>query len=193
MHNVPDRDHMDRFEGYKEALTKHGLPFQAGLVFKNRVTPAGGATVMKLIMSMPNRPTAICFADPLLGVGAAKEAHGMGVRIPEDLSIVGFDDTDVRYGVHPTLTAVCQDAGVLGYEAAFWLTRSVTGLDRGSFQKTVPTSFEVNESTGPPPISTIEPNRRDTEPGRIDQWATGAVGPAAELTGPAGHGTGESS
>jgi DNA-binding LacI/PurR family transcriptional regulator len=151
MHNVPDRDHLDRLEGYKEALANHGLPFDERLVFRHPISLGAGGTVMKMIASMAERPSAVFFADPLLAVGCIKKAHELGVRIPADMSVVGFDDTDVRFGVHPTLTAVCQGATELGYEAARWLARAVTSPSKSSFKKTIPTFFEVNQSTGPPP------------------------------------------
>ena len=151
MHNVPDRDHMDRFEGYKQALANHGLPFDDKLVFRHRYTLAGGATVMQVVLTMRDPPTALYFADPLLAVGAVKQAHESQVRIPEDLSIIGFDDTNIRFSVYPTLTAVCQDAGALGYEAALHMTRRLQGQTNGKFQKSLPTFFEVNRSTGRPP------------------------------------------
>jgi LacI family transcriptional regulator len=155
VHNVPDRDHQDRLGGYREALEKNGLPFDESLVFRQRYTLAGGATILKMAMSMRDRPTAIFFADPLLSVGAVKKAHASGIHIPDDISIVGFDDTDLRYGVHPTMTAVCQDASALGFEASYRLTRQLNGHERGVFQITVPTFFEVHESTGPPPRDAV--------------------------------------
>ena len=101
---------------------------------------------------MASPPTAIYFADPLLAVGAVNKAHKLGIRIPDEMSIIGFDDTDVRYSVYPTLTAVCQDASALGFEAALWLTRRVSGsVNHDTLQKTLPTFFEVNQSTGPAP------------------------------------------
>ncbi len=150
MHNVPDRDHLDRFDGYRQALEAHDIPFDPMLVFRQPFTLAGGATVIEMIMSLANRPTAVFFADPLLGIGAAKKAHAIGLRIPDDLSIIGFDDTDMRFAVHPTLTAVCQDARMLGYEAALWLSRSINGSVNGELlRKTIPTFLEINASTGP--------------------------------------------
>lgn len=147
MHNLPDRDHLDRYEGYKSALEEHGLPVCEELVFRQPFTLAGGATVIDMILNQPEHPTAIFFADPLLGVGAVKKAHARGLRIPDDLSIVGFDDTDLRFAVHPTLTAVCQDARALGQEAARWLARKLNGDPENIFQKTITTFFEINEST----------------------------------------------
>lgn len=154
-HNIPDRDHTDRLDGYKEALAKHGLAFRQDFVFKHPATLAGGATVLKMAMSMSERPTAIYYADWLLAVGGIKAAHEMGVRVPDDISIVGFDDTNMRQAVHPTLTAVCQNAVKLGAEAGTRLAQLLTGERKEPFQITAPSFFEINESTGPPPESVV--------------------------------------
>lgn len=153
MHNIPDRDHLDRLAGYKDALLEAGLPFDDQLVFKQPVTLEGGASIVSVMMTMKDRPTALFFADPLLAVGATKQAHRSGIRVPEDLSIIGFDDTNVRYGVHPTLSAVCQDAMNLGFEAARWLTGVIEGTASGPLRKTLTTFLEINESTTHPPPS----------------------------------------
>ncbi|GMU81646.1 MAG: LacI family transcriptional regulator [Planctomycetota bacterium] len=150
MHNVPDRDHVDRFEAYRAALAAHGAPYDEQLVYRHPSTLAGGATIMTMLRSRAERPTAIFFADPVLAVGAMKRAAELGVQIPGDLSIVGFDDTDMRFAVHPTLTAVCQDASLLGLEAARWLTR---GVFSEPLRRTIPTFFEINASVGPAPGS----------------------------------------
>jgi DNA-binding LacI/PurR family transcriptional regulator len=148
---VPDCDHIDRLEGYKEALRKHSLPYEESLVLRQAANLAGGRTVMGLLNTMRPRPTAIFCADPTLAVGAVNTAHGMGLRIPQDISVVGFDDSNVRHFVFPTLTAVCQDASTLGFEAAHGLARILSGEVAQGFQSTAPTFFEVNNSTGPPP------------------------------------------
>jgi DNA-binding LacI/PurR family transcriptional regulator len=155
MHVVPDCDHLDRLAGYQQALSSQGLPFDERLVFKHQANLAGGATVMEMVMSMANRPTAIFIADPLLAVGAVNKAHEMGVRIPDDISVIGFDDGDLRYSVYPKLTAVCQDAAGLGFEATVRLTRMLNGSSESSFQATMPSFFEVNDSTGPPPDNPV--------------------------------------
>jgi DNA-binding LacI/PurR family transcriptional regulator len=150
MHVIADCDHLDRFEGYREAMAGHGLPFEDRLVLRFPASLAGGATAMALLSRMPNRPTAVYFADPLLAVGAVNKAHDLGVSIPDDMSVVGFDDSDIRHSVYPTLTAVCQDAAQLGFEAASRLTRMLTCKKAERFQVTIPSFFEANASTGPP-------------------------------------------
>lgn len=150
MHNTRDRDHLDRFDGYCEALAAHAIPFDERLVFRHPYTKEGGAAAVNIAITMRPRPTAIVFADPQTSIGAIKRAYELGVRIPDDLSIVGFDDTDARYGACPTLTAVCQDAARLGYEAARWLTRNLTGAAAVGLRRTFPTFFEVNQTTAPP-------------------------------------------
>ncbi len=150
MHNIADRDHADRRQGYRDALAKHKIPFQENYVFEYPWTMSGGATVMEMLMNMKNRPTAIYFADPMLAVGGVKKAVESGVHVPRDISIIGFDDTDVRFSVHPTLTAVCQDAAGLGFEAASWLASSLEQPGEMRLQKRVPTFFEINHSTAPP-------------------------------------------
>lgn len=158
MHNVPDRDHMDRYEGYKIAIGKRGIPVREDFIFRHPVTLAGGATVMKMAMSMQPRPTAMYFADPILAVGAIKKAHELGVKVPDEMSFIGFDDTNTRHTVYPTLTAVCQDAATLGLEAARWLTRTLNKPAKEPLRKTIPSFFEVNQSTAPPPGCVIDAN-----------------------------------
>ncbi len=150
MNTVPDCDHMDRFEGYKQAHATFGLSVSEEIVFRHQASLVGGATVMKLAMAMSDRPTAIYLADPLLAVGAINKAHQMGVAIPDQMSIIGFDDAEVRYAVYPTMTAVCQNTSYIGFEAASRLTLMLASGERAGFQKTIPSFFEVHQSTGAP-------------------------------------------
>jgi DNA-binding LacI/PurR family transcriptional regulator len=175
MNAVPDCDHLDRFEGYKEALERNSLPFDEGIVFKQRASLSGGATLVEMLVRVADRPTAVYFADQVLAVGGVNKAHELGLRIPDDLSIVGVDDSEMRYSVHPTMTAVCQDAAQLGFEASLGLTRMVTRASKTCFQKTLPSFFEVNESTGPPGKSAALDVDRGG-PGRDDTGGNGNGG-----------------
>ncbi len=150
MNTIPDCDHFDRLEGYKASLKAHDVPIDQSLIFRNPANLIGGATILKMAMTMANPPTAMVLADPQLAIGAINKAHELGIQIPHDLSIVGFDDGDARFSVYPTMTAVCQDARALGREA----TRALNGLlggDTGQrIRQSVSCFLEIHHSTAPP-------------------------------------------
>jgi DNA-binding LacI/PurR family transcriptional regulator len=156
MNHIPDHDHGDRFDAYRSALSSAGLNYDAELVVKVPADLAGGKSSLNRLLSLPRPPTAVYFADPLACIGAITRAHELGVRIPEDLSIVGFDDADIRFRVWPTLTAVCQNAAQLGFEAALWLTRKLAGRgDHSNLRRQAASFFEVHASTGRPSQSVV--------------------------------------
>src|SRR5262249_47864116 len=146
-----DSDHEARARGYHEAIAAAGLEYDAELVVSMLADLDGGKSTINRLMSSPNPPTAIYFTDPLACAGALGRAHEIGLHIPNDLSIVGFDDGDMRFRTWPTLTAVCQNAAQLGFEASLWLTRKLGSIENGAIRKDMSTFFEVHETTGPPP------------------------------------------
>jgi DNA-binding LacI/PurR family transcriptional regulator len=146
-----DGDHGDRYEAYRATLESRGLlhPDLVGRIPPHRLD---GEKLIRNLMGMPNRPTAVFIADPLVAAGAIHEAHRMGVKIPEDLSIVGFDDTDMRTLLYPRMTAVCQDSRQLGEQAFRRVAALVAGEpERRSKVDAHPAWFEINETTAPPP------------------------------------------
>ena len=157
-----DGDHGNRYEAYRSTLAERGL-LQQSLV--ERIPPhrLDGAKLIRNLMGMPDRPTAVFIADPLVAVGAINEAHNMGVKIPEELSIIGFDDTDMRGLVYPRMTAVCQDSKHLGQAAFEQVLRLAAGngLSADAVAPRHAAWLEINETTGPPPEapSHVLPNR----------------------------------
>ena len=155
VHAIPDSDHAARIEGYHGALRAAGLEIDQELVVSAVASMESGRSTINRLMSLPNPPTAIYFTDPLTCVGALQRAHGMGLKIPDDLSIVGFDDGDMRFRTWPVLSAVCQDAAQLGFEAALWLTRKLSGVHDEPMRQAMSTFFEVHETTGLPPARPV--------------------------------------
>ncbi|MBL9165848.1 MAG: LacI family DNA-binding transcriptional regulator [Planctomycetaceae bacterium] len=156
-----DGDHRDRFDAYCSTLQSRGL-FSPDLI--GRIPPhrLDGEKLIRNLMGMPSRPTAVFIADPLVAVGAINEAHKMGVKIPEDLSIVGFDDTDMRALIYPKMTSVCQDSRMLGRVAFERLLEKMAGRDAESpAERGQAAWLEINETTAPPPEIAyhILPNR----------------------------------
>jgi len=157
LHIITDSDHVDRLAGYRQALSDHALPFDSNLVLRAPAERSGGTQILRRLMTMPDRPTAIFITDPMTVVGLLSEARRMGVRIPEDLAVVGFDDAELRFGVYPELTAVCQDASALGFEAFRLLKTLIDRADAPDASRPDPTCkalrtwLEVHESAGPAP------------------------------------------
>jgi len=176
IHAVPDSDHTARRHGYSEALQAAGIKEDPDLVVAVIADMEGGKAAVNRLMSHPQPPTAIYFTDPLACVGAVARVHSLGLRIPDDLSIVGFDDGDMRFRTWPVLTAVCQDAAQLGFEAALWLTRNLCGITREPLRREMSTFFEVHETTGLPPALAVRvlPNGTRVGSSTSDQKEPGA-------------------
>jgi len=150
IHHVRDTDHRDRFEGYKTALEDHGLEYDPSLVVDIVADIRGGASCVRHLIGLSSPPSAVFFTDPTATLGAIHGCHELGIRVPEDLSLIGFDDSDVRYHASPPFTAVCQDAGQLGFEATQWLIKRISGETREPLQHVRPTRFEINQTTSSP-------------------------------------------
>lgn len=163
-----DGDHRDRFEAYRATLESRGLmhPDLVGHIPPHRMD---GEKLIRNLLGLPHRPTAVFIADPLVAVGAINEAHRMGVKIPDELSIIGVDDTDIRSLIYPKMTAVCQDSRKLG-QLALESVVSRVSLDGKKHEppRSHPAWLEINETTAPPPEVAyhVLPNRSRVPSGR---------------------------
>lgn len=148
---VEDSDHQERLAGYREAHENHGLEVDKSLVMRAPGNRDGGSQLIRRVATAADRPTAIYITDPDAAVGALCEAQKIGLRVPVDMSIVGFDDAEMRHIVQPTMTAVCQDATGLGREAYQVLSGLISKQAKATRPRnhTLPTWFEVHSTTGP--------------------------------------------
>ena len=152
VHNVPDTDHRDRRDGYLEAHQQNDLVADPALTLEvHGGSMDGGSAAMNRLLSMPRPPTAVFFTNPLATVGGLRCCHELGVSVPGELSIVGFDDSDTRSHTWPAYASVCQDASMLGYEASLWLTRCLASGERTPMRLVRPTFLEINKTTARPP------------------------------------------
>ena len=146
-----DCDHLDRLQGYYEAMEQAGLEHGEKLIFRTPAHRQGGEAFMNRFASMADRPTALYFVDPFAGLAALNRAYALGLSIPDDLSIVGFDDHEWRFISRPRMTAVCQDAIALGRSAFRVLNQRI---DHGPHAElaidTKPAWLEVHDTTCPP-------------------------------------------
>jgi LacI family transcriptional regulator len=111
----------DRLEGYRQALAQAGIAYDEALTAKADFSEAGGARAMEELL--PAAPTAVFCASDAMAVGALRTLAQAGRRVPEDVSVAGYDDVPVATMVNPQLTTVQQSVVDLGRVAAEMLIR----------------------------------------------------------------------
>lgn len=104
---------MERFLGYKYALTKAGIPFDDSLVFECSMDLKGTRNFAKFLAKHPDITGVVTTADYLAG-NIIANLHRLGVHVPDDISIIGFDDLNICNIIEPPLTSVHQDMDLKG-------------------------------------------------------------------------------
>ena len=138
-----------RLEGYKEALeAAHLKPLHS--LGAHSIEQGEEAT--KGFLNAPHRPTALFAANILTTLGALRAIEDLGLRIPEDIALIGFDDFELAPVLSPRFTLVHQPAAKLGRRAAEMLFDRLDGRGRPEPRRLVlPTELVVRESCGCPP------------------------------------------
>ncbi|MFC4303090.1 LacI family DNA-binding transcriptional regulator [Cohnella boryungensis] len=108
----------ERFEGYKEALEQYGFSADEELAYDGKFSEDGGAEAMYQILIRNPDVTAVFCASDLMALGAMRTLERMGRKVPDDVSIIGFDDISISAYCSPKLTTIRQDKYELGYQAA---------------------------------------------------------------------------
>lgn len=117
----------ERRQGYEQALKRHGLPVDQNLIRLGDFKESGGFRAAQELLSRNPKPTAIFAVNNLMTMGALKAILDNHLRIPEDISVIGFDDMPWLTLLTPPLTAVCQPTYQIGAEAAKRLFRRLQG------------------------------------------------------------------
>jgi LacI family transcriptional regulator len=168
----------DRYEGYCKALSDAGIPLDPSLVLEGNYQCEGGDRCARQFFAMSEPPTAIFASNDLTAYGVLETADEQGVRIPDDVALVGFDDIPPSAHVQPALTTVHHPFKEMGRSAAQLLLtlinqRTSTAARRGKVQHSVgeqnaelprillPTHLTVRKSCGaakPVSIQSSEPS-----------------------------------
>ena len=140
----------DRRRGYYAALAAAGIMPDPKLEVESNFEIGGGAVAAEQLLALPEPPTAIfCFNDNM-AVGAMQTARARGVGIPEDLSIVGFDDLEEAEIVTPALTTIRQPLAEMGRIAVSLLMRLLDNQRLEALHVELGTRLVVRDSTAPP-------------------------------------------
>ena len=138
-----------RLRGYRDALSRAGIGYDARLVHEGLTAPMAAA-VMTQLLSTSDRPTAVFASGDFLALAAVKTARSLALDVPEDLSVVVFDDGALVEGADPPLTAVNQPNRRLGEEAAELLLQRIEHRSVQLVQRLVVPSLTQRLSTAPP-------------------------------------------
>ena len=138
-----------RGEGLRMALAEHGLALDERHVAYAPISLAAAEAAMARLLALPDRPTAVVATNDVFAVGAMLACRRAGVRIPEQMSITGVDNTDLGATQTPGLTSVATPITEIGRAAADQLVARLEGQACEAFQA-YPVDLVCRGSTGPP-------------------------------------------
>ena len=121
-----------RNAGYQRALEAMGVQFEQDLVLSGEWTRQGGHDAMQFLLALPDPPTAVFCANDLMALGALDAARELGVAVPADLALVGFDDIEAAAMAVPPLTTVSNPAQETGLLAGIMLGERMRGAFVGA-------------------------------------------------------------
>ncbi len=141
-----------RDAGYAQALTEYGLSIDSPSIRRvyGHASRDGAIRAAVDLVDRPDRPTAVVAMSDLMALGVYHVAHHRGIRIPEELSVAGFDDIPAAELVRPPLTTLSQPGSEKGRQAATVLLDLLNGRPPKSFVTYIDTQLIVRESTAPP-------------------------------------------
>ncbi len=136
-----------RQTAWRDALRAAGLP--RGPVASGEFTAAGGARATRELLAAPARPTAIFYANDLMALAGLSTAAELGVAVPQQLSVVGFDDVELAAHAAPPLTTIGRDTQEWGRQCATALLALIEGAEIPR-RTILPFHLALRQSTAPP-------------------------------------------
>lgn len=119
---------VQRIEGWRTALAQSGLAAGASdLLWQSDFSSQGGFTTMQSILRSPQAPTAVFVCNDLMCIGALSAAHEAGVRVPQDMSLIGFDDIELARFASPALSTIAQPKHLIGVTAVDMVLERIQG------------------------------------------------------------------
>jgi LacI family transcriptional regulator len=137
----------DRIAGYRQALDDAGIAIQPQLILEGDFQYQSGYNAAQGLFGNQSAPTAIFACNDLMAIGVYRFAHEKGLRIPEQLSIVGFDDIRLAAYSQPPLTTIRQSKHTMGSSAAKLLLERMTQRDLAPRLEVLETQLIIRQST----------------------------------------------
>lgn len=139
-----------RIKGYELAMQTHNLSIESGyLINAGFFSVEEGKQAMEKLLRLDPPPTAVFVAGDQMAIGAIEAVHEHGLQVPEDISIVGYDDIDMVKYITPKLTTVRQDTDEIGEVAAELLIEQMTAKERLTERRVIPVKLIERSSCAP--------------------------------------------
>jgi LacI family xylobiose transport system transcriptional regulator len=139
-----------RLDGYRAAMDEAGVPIDPQLISHGEFHVEEGIDRGRALLALADRPTAIFAGNDLQALGVYQAVREARLHIPEDLSVVGFDDLPVAQWVGPPLTTVRQPLVEMAVAAAELVLQMANGEAPAQARRELATELVVRESTAPP-------------------------------------------
>jgi LacI family transcriptional regulator len=140
----------DRLDGYRSALRTHHIPDGPELIYEGTFFQPDGYAGTCALLDINNPPTAIFASNDVMALGAMDAVRSHGLRVPEDVSVLGFDDIPQAALVRPTLTTVRQPLEQMGRVATQMLLDMLKNPEKEIDRVELPTELMARGSTLPP-------------------------------------------
>ncbi len=141
---------LDRMDGYKTALRTYHIPFEPELIYEGTFNQIDGYTGASRLLELANPPTAIFASNDVMAMAAMDAVREKGLRIPEDISIIGFDDIPQASHVRPALTTIRQPLEQMGRIATQMLLEILQKPECSPKRIELPTEIIIRDSTAKP-------------------------------------------
>jgi LacI family transcriptional regulator len=142
----------DRLQPYHDSLQAAGLPIDQELIARCGPTIEDGYQAALQLLKLPARPTTVIAVNDLLAIGVLRAARDLGLIIPTDLSLVGYDDIHMAKYLVPRLTTISKESIRVGREAVKQLLARIAEPDLPYQKVSIPPRLIIRESTGPAPV-----------------------------------------
>ena len=139
-----------RVSGYRDGLSEMGIAFDETLVVRGDFHPESGRAGALALLSRPDRPTAIFACNDLMAIGAVRAACELGLSVPSDLSVVGFDDIQLASYITPSLTTVVQPKAEMACTAVQLLIERMADRSLPARRQVLSLALVVRESSRTP-------------------------------------------
>ncbi len=141
----------DRVAGYLRALQEAGVSYRAEWLHNSDFTSEGGYRAFSQLLALPEPPSAIFVSNDLMAIGGLCAAAGMGVQIPQQLSVIGYDDIALASFANPPLTTIAQPKHEIGYLTAQTLVARLNQPQAPQRREKLATRLVLRASTSPWP------------------------------------------